>query len=378
MRILYVAPDVPVPHTGKFLGGSTHVLKISEKLAENGNSVLILSRRMQNQKKFENISDGVFTKRIKRGIVFSFQKPEYWRNEKESKRFIEKVYFCFYNLFLLFTLCLLKPSKFDCIIERNSTGGIGIFISRIFGLPGILEVIDSKINNFQLHFSRKIVTYTKRIIPSQFWFKTCVTHAGVDTNVFRPDKKNAENVRKKYGLNDRKVVVYVGELSAWHGTEIILDIAERMRDVTFLMVGKNLEMLSEEVERRKLGNIIFTGFIKHESVRDYISAGDVAIAPYKKTEEFFYYSPIKIFEYMACEVPVIASNVEIVRDTIERHRCGLLAEQNNVDDFVKKISFLLNESKLRKKMGRNGRKAVVKNYQWSNVAQTLINTIAQK
>ena len=54
MNILYVAPDIPIPHTGEFIGGSTHVLKIAEGLVKRGNKVIILSRRMtKKQKKYQ-------------------------------------------------------------------------------------------------------------------------------------------------------------------------------------------------------------------------------------------------------------------------------------------------------------------------------------
>ena len=62
-KVLYIAPDVPVPHTGEFLGGSTHVLKIAEGLAERGNNVLIVSRRAsREQKRDEKICEGIFTR----------------------------------------------------------------------------------------------------------------------------------------------------------------------------------------------------------------------------------------------------------------------------------------------------------------------------
>lgn len=81
MKVLYIAPDVPVPHAGKFLGGSTHVLKVAESLAAKGCEVFIISRRMPGQAKFEKmpkfisaadvcvvpykLKDGKFKKEIK-------------------------------------------------------------------------------------------------------------------------------------------------------------------------------------------------------------------------------------------------------------------------------------------------------------------------
>jgi len=63
MNILYIAPDIPVPHTNDFVGGSTHVLKIAESLAERGNNVLIISGRVsREQKRYEKICENIFTR----------------------------------------------------------------------------------------------------------------------------------------------------------------------------------------------------------------------------------------------------------------------------------------------------------------------------
>ena len=70
MNILYIAPDVPVPHTGEFLGGSTHVLKVAESLARRGCEVFIISRRLRGQRKYERISERIATRRIYQELVF--------------------------------------------------------------------------------------------------------------------------------------------------------------------------------------------------------------------------------------------------------------------------------------------------------------------
>lgn len=70
MNVLYVAPDIPVPHTGDFVGGSMHVLKIAESLTERGNDGFILSRRVsRGQEKHEGIGEHIFTRRVYRGLI---------------------------------------------------------------------------------------------------------------------------------------------------------------------------------------------------------------------------------------------------------------------------------------------------------------------
>ena len=86
MNILYVAPDIPIPHTGEFVGGSTHVLKIAGGLAKKGNDVLIVSRRTsRKQKKYKEISKNIFTRRVFRGLIFPVQGKPSSKAGKENK-----------------------------------------------------------------------------------------------------------------------------------------------------------------------------------------------------------------------------------------------------------------------------------------------------
>jgi len=93
MNILYIAPDVPVPHTGEFLGGSTHVLKVAESLARRGCEVFIISRRMRGQRKYEQISERIATRRIYQGLVFPIETGKRGnRNIRKKKRlFFENI-----------------------------------------------------------------------------------------------------------------------------------------------------------------------------------------------------------------------------------------------------------------------------------------------
>jgi glycosyltransferase involved in cell wall biosynthesis len=288
---------------------------------------------------------------------------------------LEKVYFRFYSIFLMiYIIFFMLTKKIDIVIERNSAKGSGVLPAKLFGILAVLEIIDPEVSRIQLKLADRILAYTKKIVPPDYLQRISLTDAGVETEIFKPDKKGAREIRKRFNLNGRKVVVYVGELSAWHGAEIIIELAERMRDVTFLMLGKNLQLLSEEVMRRKLGNVIFAGFVDHSEVRKYISTGDAAIAPYRKLSKVFYFSPIKIFEYMACGVPFVASDIEIIREIAKKHQCGLLAEQNDVDDFAVKLNLLLENSRLRDKLSKNGRKAAVRYYSWDKVAEKILQS----
>lgn len=386
MNILYVAPDIPVPHTGDFIGGTTHTLEIAKRLAEHGNTVYIISRRIKGQRFFEKISEQVYTYRIYRGVIFPVKGGVTKKSEPNTKiKIIENLYFSTaYRIFLMAViLTVARKHHINIVLERNSAKGAGVFSGRLLGIPSVVEVIDPDYSKLALRLCRKIFAYTTTILPPDVHGKTEITHAGVDAAVFRP--MDGSEVRAEYNLTS-SVVVYVGSMSAWHGTEHLIDVAARMKDmdVTFLMVGKDVEMLRSQAEERGvLDRFVFTGFVPYADVPKYIAAADLAVAPYDPAgfadmeAHGFYFSPIKIFEYMACGKPVVASDVEIVRDIIRESRCGLLADPGDARDFADKLRILLRDDTLRKQFSENGRNTVIKKYSWEKVTGKIYSFVVE-
>jgi len=387
-RILYVAPDIPVPHTGGFVGGSTRVLKEAESLARRGCEVFIISRRMRGQKKFEKLSDKILTRRVYRGILFPIEgktniKEKKGKQKNKKYKVLENFFFSFYRFILMtYIFYLLLKYKFDIVVERSNEKGIGVIPAKLLGASAVVEVIYKSYTKLQLKLADKIIANSAEIVPNEFRNKVVEMHDGVDPTSFKYDAEGAKEVRKKYGLENKKVVVYVGVLSKGHGPDILIEVAEKLRDdVMFLMVGKDLELLREEAEKRGVANrFVFTGFVKHGEVPKYISAADVAVAPYRMTEFMkrkkipAHMSPIKVFEYMACGKPVVAGDTGIVKELIMETKCGLIAKSDNPEDFAEKIRILIENEGIARELGENGLKAV-KNYTWDVIAEEILRTL---
>ncbi|GEM_PF-1338757 len=287
MNILYAALDVPVPHTGDFVGDSAHGMKIAEGLAKRGNNVFVISRRVTRvQKKFERIAENIFTRRVYRGLLFPIRDKTSSKEVEKSeflRNFIEKTYFFFYRFILVFlVLYQLKKHKIDIILDRSSSKGIGAFSGFLLGIPTFVELLDTDYSNLSLKLANKIFAYTKKIINPNLHNKVEIVSAGVDTTIFKPTYREDEDIRRKYHLEDKKVVVYVGSLSTWHGVEDLVEVATKLNeDIRFLMIGKNLEMLGDKAKEKGVySKFIFTGFVEHEEIPKYISAADVTVAPY--------------------------------------------------------------------------------------------------
>jgi glycosyltransferase involved in cell wall biosynthesis len=81
----------------------------------------------------------------------------------------------------------------------------------------------------------------------------------------------------------------------------------------------------------------------------------------------------KLFEYMFCGLPVIASNFSNLRQIIKQTRCGLCVDPKRPDQVARAILHLLGRAKLRKQLGENGRNAVLKTYNWQAEEKKLLN-----
>jgi len=154
-----------------------------------------------------------------------------------------------------------------------------------------------------------------------------VRSGGIDLERFRPvDRSQA---RERLGLaQDRRLLIWVGTIFAWSGLEVLLEAAEkicaRQKDVDILIVGDGPERERFVRMVGKMGlseRIRFTGYIQSEELYLWLSASNLALAPYTRLrldrEDFTSY---KIFEYIACGLPVVCSyekggsNIRYVRD----------------------------------------------------------------
>ena len=77
----------------------------------------------------------------------------------------------------------------------------------------------------------------------------------------------------------------------------------------------------------------FTGAVPHEEIPAWLGHFDVALAPYRPTEHAFYFSPLKLFEYMACGVPTVAARLGQIEEVVRHGETGLLYTPGQLDEF---------------------------------------------
>ncbi len=225
-----------------------------------------------------------------------------------------------------------------------------------------------------------IITQTKtlkRILEKHTEKPIYVVPNGVDTSFFKPDLES--DIRVRYGISDDEILItFVGAFREWHGVQDIVTIADKIHreDVKFMLVGSGplYNEINEKCKDKK--NIILTGPQKHGDMPKFLAASDILIAPFntsrfKGLEKFgFWWSPVKLFEYMASGRAIVSYNFKEVRNIIKDG--GVLAEPGKLDDFVEKLLIVIENKMLRDELGSKARKIAELQYNWFKRANEII------
>lgn len=195
---------------------------------------------------------------------------------------------------------------------------------------------------------------------------------GVDADEFMP------KVQRDGSPADGFTVGFVGSLKPWHGLPNLVaafaTVREHALDARLLIVGDGPERarLEEIVAVGGLRDSVrLTGAVSHREVPALLATMDVAVAPYPKLENF-YFSPLKVYEYMAAGLAVIASRTGQVAKLIDDGVSGLLYEPGEVGAMAAAIDRLRLAPEFRRSLGRAARAAILRGHTWEAVMQRIL------
>ncbi|MGB3700718.1 MAG: glycosyltransferase family 4 protein [Anaerolineales bacterium] len=182
---------------------------------------------------------------------------------------------------------------------------------------------------------------------------------------------------------ERFTAGYTGHLYPGRGASLILEIAARIPEMNFLIVGgepKDVNRVQERVLERNLNNVTLTGFIPNADLPRYQSACDVLLMPYQAQVSASsggdigrYLSPMKMFEYLACGRAICSSDLEVLKEILSSE-IAMLLPPRDVDLWVAAIRELIDNPSLRKDMAVKA-SAAAKNYSWEARAEKILSGI---
>ena len=208
--------------------------------------------------------------------------------------------------------------------------------------------------------------------------RDCIFKApvGADLRRFNPHI-SGERIRRRYHFENRKVILYLGQLHAGQYVKIFIEAANvvlhKHSDAIFLIIGQGYMAGQLKYFVREYGiehSVIFTGSIPHDLIPQYIGASDICVASFEDNEVTICKSPLKIVEYLASGKPIVASLVGEVRNMVGG--VGLLVEPGDYLALADGIISLLENQPLRQEMGFRARQRAEHRYNWQNTANNLL------
>jgi alpha-maltose-1-phosphate synthase len=376
VKLLYVASDQKVP--GK-TGGSVHVEEVARGLAARGHEVHVLALPGE---------------RRTNGAVPPYElHPSRLPFEHRVFRWTERRR----------VEALLERFGIEAVLERYyNFGGEGVRAAHTRGVPSILEVnspikdhpgslkgsLDrillfrplTRLRRELVAKASALVTPLLSIVPDEVPAqKIHRVHWGANVKRFRPDVP-----AKRLAIPEKaKVVVFSGSFRPWHGADLLVRAAARVRardpEAFFLFVGSGPSWEEARSLARSLGienAVLFTGPVAYEEMPSVLRNACIGVAPYQPSrlgqmKLGFYWSPLKIFEYMATALPVVSLDVPPLAEVIRPEQEGLLVAEGDEEALAAAIGRLLSDPVRARTMGEAGRERVVAHFSWQRHCEEL-------
>lgn len=389
-------------------GGAVHARAMIRALASLGNEITVLGscvsrpEWVKSQTGARVVPCGISP--ANRSLGLAIRKGNKVLRQPE-RRFPDAVRLLHNATFLRKASKLMRRLSPDFIYERYSLWGItGLRLTKQHRVPLALEV-NAPLVYEQQHYRQKLSW------PRLAHWMECRVWQGADpvmavseplrNHLIKEAGVAPERIRVLPNAVDAKwflahdaipinsekqemfVMGFVGSFKAWHGADFLLSVFEDFHKVEpsshLLLIGDGPRKDSLRERTRKAGlekAVTFTGIIPHEKIREYLATVHVALAPYPALENF-YYSPLKLFEYMAAAKAVVASNAGQIAQIIRHRVNGLLYEPGDRTGLLKCLCELRNDPGLREELGRNARRTS-EDFTWERNAARVIEWVRPK
>ena len=295
---------------------------------------------------------------------------------------------------------LHNNNPIDLIYERYSLfSDCGLQASKTLNVPIMLEVNSPLIEEQQRYRNIVHIEQAKRIEYALFSQvdriatvsdevsnyvltkgasrqQILVMPNAVDIEHFHP----RVSANKQFQSENVLTIGFVGSLKAWHGIEYLMKAFQTLlstRDNCRLLIvgdGPLRSWLEGFISGAGLEpNVCLTGWVDYDALPGIMKNMDIAVAPYPELDDF-YFSPLKIFEYLAMGLPTVASSSGQIQDIIQSNENGVLVSPGDSEGLVKALSGLIDAPELRAAIGLKAREYAT-HRSWRNNAKQLISSM---
>ena len=158
------------------------------------------------------------------------------------------------------------------------------------------------------------------------------------------NKTSRDEMRKKYNLENRQVITYIGSLGSWYLADEMADLMQAAREkdnstFALILTQSAPEIMAERLKKRGFADKDFLVIkVPHSEIPKYLSAADIALSFIKPCFSKLSSSPTKIAEYLASGLPIITNRgVGDVAEMIEKHQIGAVVEDFSRESYIKSL-----------------------------------------
>lgn len=176
--------------------------------------------------------------------------------------------------------------------------------------------------------------------------------------------------------NTPNQICYVGSLAETRGiVELIKSIKLSRHDLKLVIAGNfpNKE-LENRVRKLEGWNLVdFRGYVGREDIASILESSSIGMVTLHPTPSYLNSMPVKLFEYMAASIPVIASDFPLWKSIIYKAKCGICIDPLDPEKIAKAIDYLIDNPQTAAEMGEYGRQSVLSRYNWNIEKIKLLN-----
>lgn len=384
MRIAYVCGDPGVPVFGS-KGCSVHVQEVVKEFIGRGHEVDMIATRTGGVPKRELSEARFHTIDLQRETSQSDREQAHMRANGNVLEQLDKL------------------GPFDLVYERYSLYSFAAMqYAKATGRPGLLEVnsplIQEQARYRQLEDRDTAEAMTRQAMANASAVLAVSDQVAQYVRSYREPGSavhvlpNGVDIKRfarchlprEPSRDGALTLGFVGTLKQWHGVSALIEAFQALAiadsQLRLLIVGDGPERtrLEQQVARLPAGlaqRVFFTGTVDSDLIPALLAKIDVAVAPYGPLRDF-YFSPLKIFEYMAAGLPTVVSRVGQLPTLIHDDVTGLLYTAGSTTELARALLVLLEDPELRLRLGRAARRHVAKNSTWEAVVSRIL-TIAR-
>lgn len=381
-----------------FDGPANHVRHVVHKLLDHGHRVRILVGlqgqiwRSDDLLTFEPVivkkTDQGLPRKIEGGIRRIQKELNLpYAGWFESRRFAEAI--------------CQELNEVDLLYERMSWMGYGAGLAaQSLGIPLVLEFNGDHLHDLEakglapkglqrnlsmMMMSRAVKRSAHTIASGKGWndqfirrYKVSpdrVTTVENGTTLVEALKREDLRAFSSHNETDTLNIIYLGGFYPWHGVEILIRAFSRLRQqglqsrLTLIGVGANLKSCQDLVQNLGIEMWVkFTGQLSAEQYAPYLAAADIGVSPYCGWKE---YSGMKLFDYKAAGLAVIASGENGQPDTLVHGQTGWIVPPCDEDALLEALQLFTRDHQLRRSIGQTARIDAEKRHGWDHTVDQI-------